>query len=402
MIDVDQPCRVCLSEGTWNIFSSNVINDSLCTVASINHIRDKLQYVTQLQVDANDGLPLRICELCIVQLNLAYRFKQLAADSDSKLREQYRAKDTPPQCAIEDALIVEAMIQEDSEGFSFPTKQERDDCTSEISLGPTVVHEPSTEHYARINEASMFNGPMTPDPGTLPGMVYLQKDIINPAEDEAFINDIIKKEVISIPWPIVNDCTSSAGEGSASKRTPTPPKQSSGGKRKKSRKSPLKRRRLSASEGEAMDGLEKNLQLQQQLAKKAKKRRTAVVVPETTANRTEAPTGTTAGSAKHGLENRLQTQQQLAKKEEKQPTGPQTPTDSGGEEKDSSKPSKATLRKRRLQKVLDSLRIDMVEDKLRERHSLQSGHTSQGILPLLSSSMKRRNSICVSVLPPWM
>lgn len=370
------PCRVCLSEGTWNIFGSNAINDEMCTVASINHIRDKLQYVTQLEVKANDGLPFRICELCIVQLNLAYRFKQLAADSDSKLREQYYLRQAPT-ADLRNALVNvdNAIVQGDPEGISF-LKQEQEPSICEVSAEPMVISEPCTEHYTPVSDARAFNG--TPDPGTVRAMVYLQKDIINPAEDEAFLKDIIQKEVISMPWPIIADCTATdtSSPCPSERETPTkpptplmqgpliddctatdtsnpqtstklltPPKQT--GARQKARKSPPKRR-LSASEPEAQLDLENRLQRQHMLSKKKVKRSTVVPTP--------------SGAVKEG-----------------------------------SKSSKAAMRRRRLQKELENLRIDMVDDKLKEqRRELSTAH-GPTILP-----MKRRNSICISSLQAWM
>lgn len=361
MGDEDQPCRVCLSEGTWNIFGSNVVNDKMCTAASINHIREKLHYVTQLQINANDGLPFRICELCIVQLNLAYRFKQLAADSDSKLREKYNVPKTPSP-EIENALTngEEPLMQEvPQEGDSLAIKQEQE---GEITIGPTVVWEPSTEHYNRVNESRASHG--TPDPVTPPAMVYLQKDIMNPAEDEAFIQGIIKKEVISIPWPTITEhSASSNGIPSSSSSQSKPPLRQQSDRRQKRRKRSTKRKR--------------------------------------------------SASAQKGIENPVQKQENVTQKKAKQtaeepvtnaPTQNHTPANSSEAAEANTNPSAETLRKKRLKKVLENLRIDMNDETLNtlQRNSLLELQTAPSANSPIVVPMKRRNSICLSSLRSWL
>ncbi|XP_050072991.1 uncharacterized protein LOC126561088 [Anopheles maculipalpis] len=356
MIEAVHPCRVCLSEGTWNIFGSNVVNDEMCTVASINHIRDKLQYVTQLEINADDGLPFRICELCVVQLNLAYYFKQLAADSDSKLRVLKAARETPTLDIPIGSADEPVVVQEGPEAILGVAKQEREEESSnEITIGLTVVSEPSTDHYTSLSAASVSR--VTPEPAILPAMVYLQRDIINPAEDEAFIKDIIKKEVISMPWPTITDCSSTPTlEGdqnnfSSQPQIKSPPK-------KKPRKSPVKRRRSASEHHDETNGIENRPQKQStKVAKKRTKR--ATVVPVTTATAIE----------------------------QNQPA----------QVKESSKSNKSAVRKRGLQKELANLRIDMVDERydLREL-ALQRANGS------LIAPMVRRNSICVSSLRSWM
>lgn len=80
-------CRICLTEGSRNIFQKTVANDALYNVSSLNRISEKLRYVTLLKVDEMENLPPMICDLCIVQLNVAYNFKRQATESDTKLRQ---------------------------------------------------------------------------------------------------------------------------------------------------------------------------------------------------------------------------------------------------------------------------------------------------------------------------
>lgn len=371
MIGAAQPCRVCLAEGTWNIFGSNVINDEMCTVASINHIRDKLLYVTQLQMNADDGLPFLICELCIVQLNLAYRFKQLATDSDSTLRELKNTSRTPTP-NIENALVYanEPVVQDVPEEALAVTKHEQEEESSsvlciqparEITISPMVVNESSIDTCTPTVEASVSHA--TPDPVVAaPAMVCLQKDIINPAEDEAFIKDIIKKEVISMPWPLITECTTTDTEenGSSSppqSKTPTPKQLAA---QQKSRKSPSKRSRSVSEQEQRTSGSENSLKKKPKVAKMKAKR--ATVVPVTRAAKpNQSPSTSNSDAAAN----------------------------------QSSKPTKAKLQTKRLQKELENLRIDMVN----QRNEWLEQATAQNTIPgLVIVPMKRRNSICVSSL----
>lgn len=80
-------CRICLTEGSRNIFQRTVAHDALYNVSSLSRISEKLRYVTLLKIDEMENLPPMICDLCIVQLNVAYNFKRQASESDTKLRQ---------------------------------------------------------------------------------------------------------------------------------------------------------------------------------------------------------------------------------------------------------------------------------------------------------------------------
>lgn len=80
-------CRICLTEGSRHIFQKTVARDALYNVSSLNRISEKLRYVTLLKIDEMENLPPMICDLCIVQLNVAYNFKRQATESDTKLRQ---------------------------------------------------------------------------------------------------------------------------------------------------------------------------------------------------------------------------------------------------------------------------------------------------------------------------
>lgn len=80
-------CRICLTEGSRHIFQKTVTCDALYNVSSLNRISEKLRYVTLLKIDEMENLPPMICDLCIVQLNVAYNFKRQATESDTKLRQ---------------------------------------------------------------------------------------------------------------------------------------------------------------------------------------------------------------------------------------------------------------------------------------------------------------------------
>lgn len=85
--NLSKVCRICLTEGSRNIFQRTVAHDALYNVSSLSRISEKLRYVTLLKIDELENLPPMICDLCIVQLNVAYNFKRQASESDTKLRQ---------------------------------------------------------------------------------------------------------------------------------------------------------------------------------------------------------------------------------------------------------------------------------------------------------------------------
>ncbi|XP_049297202.1 uncharacterized protein LOC125771054 [Anopheles funestus] len=332
MVQSDYLCRVCMGKGVWNIFSINAINDELCTAASINYIRDKLQYVTELQLHEDDGLPLRICELCIIQLNVAYRFKQLAIESDCKLRQSLEARARTPALTNDEHLPE---VQAEPEIVMI-----KDETLDEITIEPTTITE------ERFASPSLPNNAIVPNEFPAEGMVYLHKDVIDPAEDEIYLKDIVKKEVITMPWPITNEETTDT-----SALPSIPPEQCE--QWQKPAKSSHKRKRSKTS----LDELENELQNDKKEVQK-----------ETTSQQTYSHNGTS--SSAESAKNRT-------------------------------KPTKAELRKKRLKKVLDSLRIDMVYNPM-ERYSLKELETAPNAeTPSPKMIMKRRNSVCVSSFKPW-
>uniref|UniRef100_A0A182K0S7 ZAD domain-containing protein n=1 Tax=Anopheles christyi TaxID=43041 RepID=A0A182K0S7_9DIPT len=354
MHESQHPCRVCLAEGARNIFNTNTINDEMCTVASINHIPHKLQYVTQLQVNVNedDGLPFWICELCIVQLNVAYRFKMLAGESDNFLRQ--RLKDTEPPSVICNPIALPEM-----EHIDVDQPEMKQEPSNEIYFGSVVVSNNDNKPSLALGisqEAANELGDSSGALDNIPGMVCLQKDLLNPAEDEAFLKDILKQKVIAIPWEIISDSASNSQQPTNSSAiSPNHSIEQANSSKTPNQKAHTRKRKRSSTENK-----------QTSVSKKVRSK-----PKQTTTGQQGAATETTSKLA-----------------------------DNHGTPKENAKPpSKALLRKRRLQKVLESLRIDMVDDKLVDRCSLTQG-TLQ--LPLPKIPMKRRNSICVSSFTQWL
>ncbi|XP_053663743.1 uncharacterized protein LOC128712902 [Anopheles marshallii] len=360
MLQPEYICRVCLAEGAWNIFSTDFVPDEMCTVASINRIQEKLQYVTQLELHENDGLPLHICELCIIQLNVAYRFKLLAAESDSKMRQTYELSELSP--AVPNASTNGENDDVDNDATASETVMLKAEVfPDEICIEPTVILEENTDSWTPVKDENVSNIP--PRPFHIHGMVSLQKDIINPAEDEAYLKEIVHKEVISIKWPQKDEETCDTQH--SAKSTTSTSRQSKG-----HRKTPRKR---------------------QQLQSKAKQH------------------GSEEGSRKRH-KGQAKSQGRVSKKKENKLTKPNngTPKQSsstGSTKKTTTvKSADATLRKKRLLKVLNSLRIDMMYNNTVEWHEMNDVPIVETIGdPLLPQMpMKRRNSVCVSSFAPWL
>ncbi|XP_058121476.1 uncharacterized protein LOC131263315 isoform X2 [Anopheles coustani] len=197
MDDQTKLCRVCLGEGARYIFHSSLVNDEQCSVASINFIADKLRFVLLLPINEHDGLAMWICDLCLVQLNVAYQFKRLALESDQKLRH-FEASHQEPCVEISNAITYHS---------DFP-----DSC---LDIGPTVKHETEASPYsgdhsdvmvlpkiASVESCSMEEfvaDSISVSPKSCKdkqkestGMVTLNIDPTNPEEDKAFIQSIIQ------------------------------------------------------------------------------------------------------------------------------------------------------------------------------------------------------------------
>ncbi|XP_063708699.1 uncharacterized protein LOC134837261 [Culicoides brevitarsis] len=83
--ELSKICRICLAEGSQNIFHHNRRN--VDSISSLDRILEKLRFVTMLKIQPTDCLPGMICDSCIVQLNVAYSFKMKAIESDTKLHQ---------------------------------------------------------------------------------------------------------------------------------------------------------------------------------------------------------------------------------------------------------------------------------------------------------------------------
>uniref|UniRef100_A0A336M8R6 CSON012164 protein n=1 Tax=Culicoides sonorensis TaxID=179676 RepID=A0A336M8R6_CULSO len=83
--EVSKICRICLAEGSQNIFHNNRRN--VDSISSLDRILEKLRFVTMLKIQPTDCLPGMICDSCLVQLNVAYNFKMKAIESDTKLHQ---------------------------------------------------------------------------------------------------------------------------------------------------------------------------------------------------------------------------------------------------------------------------------------------------------------------------
>lgn len=141
-------CRICLTEGSRNIFQRTVAHDALYNVSSLSRISEKLRYVTLLKIDEMENLPPMICDLCIVQLNVAYNFKRQASESDTKLR-QYLIENGID--IMKDPLSLPAPIVTSPPAPSNPTPSTS---LSSSILRPAIVGPPCSRTIARSNSTA--------------------------------------------------------------------------------------------------------------------------------------------------------------------------------------------------------------------------------------------------------
>ncbi|XP_055377740.1 myb-like protein I [Condylostylus longicornis] len=85
MHDYSKICRICMSSGSRDIFHRSNIDPN----SPLERLLEKMRYVTMMKIEENDDLPRLICDLCIVQLNVAYNFKRQAVENDTKLRQYF-------------------------------------------------------------------------------------------------------------------------------------------------------------------------------------------------------------------------------------------------------------------------------------------------------------------------
>lgn len=84
-LNTDQICRVCLSESN-NLSSIFNVNQEVDDFSSVS---EKLSLCGSISVDHQDGLPSLICDVCIYKASIAYEFRQLCQNSDTRLRSYY-------------------------------------------------------------------------------------------------------------------------------------------------------------------------------------------------------------------------------------------------------------------------------------------------------------------------
>lgn len=84
-----------MSDGSRDIFhkppvgSEGTVTSAGKSVSPLERLLEKLRYVTMMKIEENDDLPRLLCDLCIVQLNVAYNFKRQAVENDTKLRQYF-------------------------------------------------------------------------------------------------------------------------------------------------------------------------------------------------------------------------------------------------------------------------------------------------------------------------
>ncbi|CRL06758.1 CLUMA_CG019515, isoform A [Clunio marinus] len=86
MRDIYKMCRICLGQGSRNIFEQTLGSNLQITRDDLSRIAEKLRFVTMLKINPKENLPQQICDLCIVQLNVSYNFKKLALKNDFQIR----------------------------------------------------------------------------------------------------------------------------------------------------------------------------------------------------------------------------------------------------------------------------------------------------------------------------
>ncbi|XP_053674673.1 uncharacterized protein LOC128724978 [Anopheles nili] len=219
MAERTNPCRVCLGQGARNMFHCSPVDEEKCSAASISYLPEKLQFVTLLQVSESDGLSNWICELCIIQLNVAFQFKLLATESDTKLRQQ--VDNASAKVPVEGSSIMPEFNIESTIEIMPPVKMEFVDVGSYIPCSPAqAIADQSSDPSSSRTAMNSCNSPST--------MVCLQKDLIDPERDAAFIKSIIKQSEVDVSSPADDGKnTTTVGAGTPNDpKTKTVPKES--------------------------------------------------------------------------------------------------------------------------------------------------------------------------------
>lgn len=79
---------------------------------------------TDVEIDANDGFPQRLCSDCAAKLTIAYQFRKDAIESNKILKSYSETEKN------ESEMFENAKFQED-EMFEYETIEELDECTTE-------------------------------------------------------------------------------------------------------------------------------------------------------------------------------------------------------------------------------------------------------------------------------
>ncbi|XP_065080537.1 zinc finger protein 761-like [Ochlerotatus camptorhynchus] len=114
-------------------------------------LRQMIYAIAQLEVDPNDGMPQKICSLCVTSLMKMYNTIVNYRENDLKLRKQFNRPTQEDTVQVEENYLKQEVVEDDGSG-SKPLKQDAaaaaddDDGSRSTELNIRIKNEPLDEH----------------------------------------------------------------------------------------------------------------------------------------------------------------------------------------------------------------------------------------------------------------
>lgn len=163
--DFDGVCRVCLS--TSSLHSIFGYREPFCL--SPQDLSGRMQICTGIQIENGDGMPSKICEICIHSLQVACRFRSQSETSDRKLRDVLK-------------YYKQEKTHSDEESIEFEFKQESSD--SDLLLSELKAHNNKDNIINSIEEQKIEDDFSFDNDGDMIVILQTDSEFLNENDNE--------------------------------------------------------------------------------------------------------------------------------------------------------------------------------------------------------------------------
>lgn len=164
--DFNGVCRVCLS--TSSLHSIFGYREPFCL--SLQDLSGRMENCTGIQIENGDGMPSKICEICIHSLQVACRFRSQSETSDRKLRDVLK-------------YFKQENTNSDEESIEFKFKQESSDSDLLLSDLKTLSNKNNTISSI-VEEQKIYNDFSFDNDGDMIVILQTDSEFLNENDNE--------------------------------------------------------------------------------------------------------------------------------------------------------------------------------------------------------------------------